>query len=174
MDRNTTPEFDSLARRIQSGNALVGIIGLGYVGLPLAHTLHAGGLKLLGFDIDPRKIEMLGRGENYLKHLGDAIAHDLSRSNRFAATSDLGRLGEADVVIVCVPTPLGRHQEPDLSFVVRAGESIGRTLRAGQLLILESTTYPGTTRREFLDAIVGAAPEGANRWSCGRDFFVAF
>jgi UDP-N-acetyl-D-glucosamine dehydrogenase len=174
MDRNTTPEFDSLARRIQSGNALVGIIGLGYVGLPLAHTLHAGGLKLLGFDIDPRKIEMLGRGENYLKHLGDAIAHDLSRSNRFAATSDLGRLGEADAVIVCVPTPLGRHQEPDLSFVIESARAIGRSLRPGQLIVLESTTYPGTTRNDFLPAMLKAAAEAGRICKPGEDVFVAF
>jgi UDP-N-acetyl-D-glucosamine dehydrogenase len=99
--------FDQLKKRIDSGEALVGIIGLGYVGLPLAHTLHAGGLRILGFDIDPRKIEALAKGENYLKHLGDAMVRELSGSERFSATTDLGRLGEADVVIVCVPRRWG-------------------------------------------------------------------
>src|ERR1044071_8319715 len=96
---------DALQRRIQAGEALVGIIGLGYVGLPLAHTLHeGGGLRILGFDTDPRKIEALAKGRSYIKHLGDAVVQSLSDSPRFAATGDLTRLGECDAIIVCVPT----------------------------------------------------------------------
>jgi UDP-N-acetyl-D-glucosamine dehydrogenase len=155
-------------------DAVVGVIGLGYVGLPLAHTLHSGGLRILGFDIDPTKISALAAGTNYLKHLGDEMTTDLSGSERFRATTDFSRLGEADAILVCVPTPLGRHQEPDLSYVVRAAESIGRTLRPGQLIVLESTTYPGTTRDEFLPAMCAAAAERGISLQCGRDYFVAF
>jgi UDP-N-acetyl-D-glucosamine dehydrogenase len=169
-----SPAHD-LSDRIESGRALVGIIGLGYVGLPLAHALHRGGLPVLGFDVDPRKIEALRDGVNYLKHLGEEMTRELSASKRFSATTDLTRLGEADVVIVCVPTPLGRHQEPDLSYVVGSAAAIGRALRPGQLIVLESTTYPGTTRDDFLPAIIRAA-DGAGRPALepGRDFFVAF
>jgi UDP-N-acetyl-D-glucosamine dehydrogenase len=165
---------EHLRGKIASREAVVGVIGLGYVGLPLAHTLHVGGLPILGFDIDPAKIEALAAGTNYLKHLGDEMTTDLSRSARFRATTDFERLGEADAVLVCVPTPLGKHQEPDLSYVVKAAESIGRTLRPGQLIVLESTTYPGTTRDEFVPAMVAAAKERGVSLECGRDFFVAF
>lgn len=166
--------YQTLHARLKSNDAIVGIIGLGYVGLPLAHTLHAGGVRILGFDVDPAKIVALKEGRNYLQHLGDEMVTDLSRSDRFAATTDMGRLGECDVVIVCVPTPLGRHQEPDLSYVVKTGESIGRTLRPGQLIVLESTTYPGTTRDDFLPAILGAAPASAKNFRVGEEIFVAF
>jgi UDP-N-acetyl-D-glucosamine dehydrogenase len=166
--------FDTLKRRIQTGDALVGIIGLGYVGLPLAHALHAGGLRILGFDIDSRKIEALAAGENYLKHLGDEMTRTLSRSERFSATSNLSRLGEADAIVVCVPTPLGRHQEPDLSYVVNSAAAIGRTLRPGQLVVLESTTYPGTTREDFLPAMMVAAEQAGRSGTPGKDVFVAF
>jgi len=166
--------FDQLKSRIESQQALVGIIGLGYVGLPLAHALHSGGLRILGFDIDPRKIEALAKGENYLKHLGDQMIRDLSGSERFSATTDLGRLGEADAVLVCVPTPLGRHQEPDLSYVINSAAAIGRTLRPGQLVVLESTTYPGTTREDFLPAMMAAAKAAGRSGVPGTDVFVAF
>ncbi|MEO1008336.1 MAG: nucleotide sugar dehydrogenase [Planctomycetota bacterium] len=163
-----------LHERIRSNAALVGVIGLGYVGLPLASSLHQGGLPVLGFDVDPEKIDALGRGENYLRHLGDQMTADLAASERFAATADFARLGEADAVIVCLPTPLGQHHEPDLSYVVQAGEQIGRTLRAGQLILLESTTYPGTTRGEFLEAIQKTAADRGVDLVCGRDYFVAY
>ncbi len=165
---------ETLHRKIQSGECTVGIIGLGYVGLPLAHTLHEGGLRILGFDIDPRKIEALARGENYIKHLGEEMVRSLAASKRFSATGDMGRLGEADVVIVCVPTPLGHHQEPDLSYVVNSAAAIGRTLRSGQLVVLESTTYPGTTRDDFLPAMKAAAQSAGRSCELGKDVFVAF
>lgn len=166
--------LSTLQKRIQSGDCIVGIIGLGYVGLPLAHALHAGGLRILGFDIDTRKIEALAQGQSYIKHLGDGMVRTLSESERFSATGDLRRLGEADVVIVCVPTPLGSHQEPDLSYVVSSASAIGRTLRPGQLVILESTTYPGTTRGDFLPAMMAAAAEAGRACTLGKDVFVAF
>jgi UDP-N-acetyl-D-glucosamine dehydrogenase len=165
---------DHLRQRIQTGEALVGIIGLGYVGLPLAHALHAGGMRVLGFDIDSAKVMALRAGENYLKHLGADMTKELSRSNRFAATTDMSRLGEVDVVIVCVPTPLGRHQEPDISYIIKSAEAIGRTLKPGQLLVLESTTYPGTTRDDFLPAVMAAAAAAGKQARPGEDLFVAF
>jgi UDP-N-acetyl-D-glucosamine dehydrogenase len=163
-----------LKDRIVSGEALVGIVGLGYVGLPLAHALHRGGLAILGFDIDPTKIRMLAKGDNYLKHLGQEITQDLAASGRFAATSDFSRLGEPDVVIVCVPTPLGKHQEPDLSYVIDSARAIGRCLRPGQLVTLESTTYPRTTRDEFLPVLLQEAAARGVQLTPGEDLFVAF
>ncbi|MDX9912631.1 MAG: nucleotide sugar dehydrogenase [Phycisphaerales bacterium] len=164
----------NLAQRIERREALVGIIGMGYVGLPLARALHDGGLPVLGFDIDPAKVAMLARGESYLRHLGGDFVQAMLPSGRFSATTDFNRLDEPDVIIVCVPTPLGRHQEPDLSYVVNSGRDIGARVRPGQLAILESTTYPGTTRGEFLDAILSAAREHDRHVTPGRDLFVAF
>lgn len=167
--------LEMLQTRLQSASATVGVIGLGYVGLPLAHALHHGGLRILGFDIDSSKIEHIKHGRNYLKHFGDGMVKDLGTSERFAATDDFGRLGEPDVLIVCLPTPLGRHHEPDLSYLINAGRQIGRTLRAGQLIVLESTTYPGTTRDEFHNAIrEGAQGSPAERLALGKDYFLAF
>ncbi|MGP1309842.1 MAG: nucleotide sugar dehydrogenase [Phycisphaerales bacterium] len=163
-----------LRERLETGRAVVGVIGLGYVGLPLAHALHEGGLPVLGFDVDPAKIVALEKGENYLKHLGDDMTATLSKSDRFTATDDFARLGECDCVIVCVPTPLGRHREPDLSYVLNSAREIGKRLRKGQLISLESTTYPRTTRDEFLPAMLEAAGEKGRGLQSGRDFFVAF
>ncbi|MFI4915946.1 MAG: nucleotide sugar dehydrogenase [Phycisphaerales bacterium JB060] len=165
---------ERLKTKLDTNTALIGVIGLGYVGLPLAASLHEGGLPVLGLDVDASKIEALGRGENYLKHLGDGMTRALSGSDRFEATSDFSRLVDADVIIVCLPTPLGKHQEPDLSYVVIAGEEIGKTLRAGQLIVLESTTYPGTTRGEFLEAIEREAAKRGVSLACGTDYFVAY
>ncbi len=166
--------YETLKRKLETGEAVAGIIGLGYVGLPLAHALHQGGLRVLGFDIDPSKIDALASGTNYLKHLGDQMVKDLSGSSRFSATTDMGRLGEADAVIVCVPTPLGRHQEPDISYIVKTAEAIGRTLRPGQLVCLESTTYPGTTRSDMIPAMLSAAGERGKTMKLGEDYFAAF
>ncbi len=163
-----------LLASIQSNDARVGVVGLGYVGLPLAHALHRGGLRVLGFDVDNGKIQALARGENYLKHLGTELTTDLQASPRFEATSNFDRLGEADVLIVCVPTPIGIHQEPDISYILRTATAIGKTLRSGQLIILESTTYPGTTREDMMPAVMHAASDRAHTLASGRDVFFAF
>jgi UDP-N-acetyl-D-glucosamine dehydrogenase len=139
-----------LRSKIDAGTAVVGVIGLGYVGLPLAAAFGRAGFRVLGFDVDPAKIEKLNRGESYLKHLGPELVSDMKKSGRFGATADFARLGEADAVISCVPTPLGRHLEPDLSYVERTADDIAKTLRRGQLVVLESTTYPRTTREIML------------------------
>lgn len=165
---------ETLRQRIESNQALVGIIGLGYVGLPLAHAFHEGGLKILGFDVDQSKIEALKVGRNYLKHLGGEMTTTLSKSSRFGATTDFKRLAECDAIIICVPTPLGKHQEPDISYIVNSAHDIGRTLRRGQLICLESTTYPGTTRDDMVPAMLEAMPAGAPKLVSGTDYFVAF
>ncbi|MDP6947255.1 MAG: nucleotide sugar dehydrogenase, partial [Myxococcota bacterium] len=132
------------------------VIGLGYVGLPLVRAFHTVGFPVLGFDIDPRKIDALASGESYLKHLGDDLVRGLAASDRFEATTQFERLAEADVIVLCVPTPLGPHREPDLSFVEKTTETIATHGRAGQLVVLESTTYPGTTRDVMLPILEGA------------------
>jgi len=172
--KTDSPAYAALLEKIDSNTALVGVIGLGYVGLPLAHTLHEGGLPILGFDIDPAKIDALEKGENYLKHLGAEMTTTLSKSRRFEATTDFSRLREADAILVCVPTPLGRHHEPDLQYVLRSATDIGHTLRAGQLVVLESTTYPGTTREDFAPAMLEAARAQGFDARLGENVFVAF
>jgi UDP-N-acetyl-D-glucosamine dehydrogenase len=136
-----------LREKIEDRSAVVGVMALGYVGLPLIRTFFDAGFRVIGFDVDPQKIEQLRRGENYLKHLGDDFASTMAESDRFEATTDMTRLGEPDAVLVCVPTPLGRHLEPDLSYVEQTASDIAAQLRDDQLIVLESTTYPGTTRK---------------------------
>jgi UDP-N-acetyl-D-glucosamine dehydrogenase len=157
----------TLETKINEKTAKVGIIGLGYVGLPLMAAFHRAGFPVIGFDVDPRKIEALHRGENYLKHLGDDLVRNLL-GDRFDATADAGRLGEPDVVISCVPTPLGPHLEPDMSYVDNSARDIAATLRPGQLVVLESSTYPGTTREVMLPKFE------ARGLKLGKDFFVAY
>jgi len=158
----------ALEDKIEARTARVGIVGLGYVGLPLAGAFNDAGFPVLGFDVDHRKVEYLERGESYLKHLGDDFTRSLTDSDRFEATSDPKRLGEADAVLLCVPTPLGHHNEPDLSYVLGSTRLVADVLRPGQLVVLESTTYPGTTRDEMLPILE------ANGLKAGRDFFVAY
>lgn len=162
----------SLDQKIADKSAVVGVLALGYVGLPLIRAFWDAGFKVLGFDVDPKKIEMLAKGENYLKHLGANLVSDMTAAGdgRFEATADFSRLGEADTVLVCVPTPLGPHNEPDLSYVEAAADSIAKTLRPGQLIVLESTTYPRTTREIMLPRF-----EAANGgMTCGKDFYLAY
>lgn len=158
----------SLLSKIQSRSAVVGTIGLGYVGLPLLAAFHRAGFPVIGFDVDPRKIEMLHRGENYLKHLGADLAANMKKAGRFDATADMSRLKEADAIIVCVPTPLGKHLEPDVGYIEKAADDIAKTLRPGQLIALESSTYPRTTREIMLPRFE------AKGLKCGVDFYLAF
>src|SRR5271169_1115428 len=128
----------------------VGLVGLGYVGLPLALLFARKGLRTTGFDIDAAKIEKLGRGETYIRHIPAAeIAAQLA-AGRFAASANFAGLREMDAIVICVPTPLDEHREPDLSYIRNTAEAIGAHLRAGQLVVLESTTYPGTTEELVL------------------------
>lgn len=158
----------SLQSKIENNSAVIGVIGLGYVGLPLLAVFHRAGFPVVGFDVDERKIEALHRGENYLKHLGKTLVSDMRKGGRFDATSNAERLGECDVVISCVPTPLGTHHEPDLTFVENSAKDIAKTLRKGQLIVLESSTYPRTTREIMLPLFE------ARGLKCGEDFYLAY
>jgi UDP-N-acetyl-D-glucosamine dehydrogenase len=158
----------SLRQKIESNSAIVGVIGLGYVGLPLMRAFFEAGFPVVGFDIDQQKITALKAGKNYLKHLGEGFVKSMAGSPRFDATTDFSRLGEADVVISCVPTPLGKHLEPDLSFVEQSADDIAKTLRNGQLVVLESSTYPRTTREIMLPRFE------AKGLKCGKDFYLAY
>jgi len=159
-----------LKSKLERRSATVAVVGLGYVGLPLVGAIHDAGFRTIGFDVDRTKIDRLRRGEAYIRHLG-AVFEKLGNSDRFEPTDDPGRLGEADVILLCVPTPLGIHREPDLQFVLGSTRTVAAQLRPGQLVILESSTYPGTTREQMLP-ILEQAGHGAFR--CGRDFFLAY
>lgn len=160
--------FETLERRIKAREATIAVIGLGYVGLPLCIAISRSGFPVLGFDIDPAKAEQLAAGNSYIKHIPSTMIAAMNQSGRFGATADFARLSEADVVVICVPTPLSAHHEPDLSFVVSTTRSIAQHLRRGQLVILESTTYPGTTRE------VVAPILNMTGLACGADYFLAF
>ncbi|HEX8877250.1 MAG TPA: nucleotide sugar dehydrogenase [Phycisphaerales bacterium] len=165
---------EQLKNKIESKQALVAIIGLGYVGLPLLAAFHEAGYPVLGFDIDPEKPVLLKKGENYLPHLGSDMCKPFVGSKRFDATTDPKALQKADAIIVCVPTPLGQHGEPDLSYVVNTGVMIGENSREGQLVVLESTSYPGTTREDMLPAMIKAAAKKGVNLKLGDNTFVAF
>jgi len=157
-----------IRRKIDDRTALVGIIGLGYVGLPLALTFAEQTYRVLGFDVDRAKIDALAQGRMYIQHLDAGRVARARSTNRFDATDDFARLGEPDVLLICVPTPLTPQREPDMSYVVGTTRQIRAHLRRGQLVILESTTYPGTT-----DELVRGILEGSGM-RCGHDFFLAF
>ena len=162
------PIFEALVERLNLRTATVGVIGLGYVGLPLAVAVGRAGFSVIGFDIDRTKPEQIEAGKSYIQAVSDDVLAQLLRDRRLTASSDFSLLSACDVVIICVPTPLTRHREPDLSFVRSTGEAIAQSLRRGQLIVLGSTTYPGTTR-EVLAPILAAAG-----LACGRDFFLGF
>jgi len=157
-----------LLARIEARTARVAILGLGYVGLPLAETFAWGNYPVLGFDIDPDKIAKLEKGESYIGHIEAERVAELVGTGRFDATTDATRLREADALVICVPTPLGEAREPDLSFVVSTARTIRDHLRRGQLVVLESSTYPGTT-----DDVVRPILEETGLVA-GRDFFLAY
>ena len=124
----------------------IAIIGLGYVGLPLALQFCRSGAKVVGIDIDPAKVDKLRRGESYIKHISPESLREQRASGRFDATTDFSAAATADAVIICVPTPLNKNREPDISFIVETGRSLAPHLRRGVLVSLESSTYPGTNR----------------------------
>ena len=158
----------SLLSRIEDHSATIGIIGLGYVGLPLANAFIRAGFRVLGFDVDPVKIERLHAGKSYIKHIPSETIASWIAAKKFSATSEMNRLGEADVLLICVPTPLTESRDPDLQYVVATTEQVSRTLRPEQLVILESTTYPTTTRDVMLPILKSS---GLN---CGTDFYLAY
>lgn len=174
-----------LSEKISNKKAVVGIIGLGYVGLPLALTFTAGGFTVIGFDIDEKKIPLLMAGSSYIKHIPSEKIAEAVKSRLFNATSDFSRLTECDCILICVPTPLDNHRQPDISFIKNSGITIAEYLRRGQLISLESSTYPGTTEEVLLplfeNTILKEDGTGKNsdksknnKLKAGFDFFLAF
>ena len=161
-------EAVKLLKKIENKEARVGVIGLGYVGLPLVKTFLQQGFSVLGFDIDRRKVDMLNRGRSYIRHISAAELKGFLGRKMFKASSNFRDLKDADAVLICVPTPLDGHGNPDLSYVLNTTITIAEHLRRGQLVVLESTTYPGTTDGDMKPLLE------AGGLRCGRDFFLAF
>jgi len=136
---------ETLKGKIENRTARVGVIGLGYVGLPLAVEFAAAGFHVTGFDIDASKVSAVNAGKSYIGDVAEAHLADVVRAGRLKATANMAELGDMDVIDICVPTPLNKTRDPDLSFVVKSVDAVKAHLRKGQLIILESTTYPGTT-----------------------------
>jgi UDP-N-acetyl-D-glucosamine dehydrogenase len=154
--------------KLAAGRCLIGIIGLGYVGLPLALAAAAAGFPVLGFDINAERVAQFNRGESFIRHIPTEVLNAATRRGQFSATDDFARLDEPDAILICVPTPLTKQREPDLSFVDGTARAIAARLRPGQLVVLESTTWPGTTQ-ELLKPILEA-----RGLASGIDFFLAF
>lgn len=157
-----------LLRKIESKQALVGIVGLGYVGLPLVREFTRGGMKVLGFDVDPSKVKALTEGRSYIEHIPSQTVKDITKGGKFKATTDFSKLKEPDCIIICVPTPLTKQREPDMTYIEATAVAIGKTLRKGQLVVLESTTYPGTTKEVMLPILEKSGLKA------GKDFYLAF
>jgi UDP-N-acetyl-D-glucosamine dehydrogenase len=157
-----------LISKAERRQILFGIVGLGYVGLPLAVELCRAGYRVLGFDINPDVVEGLNQGRSHVKDVTDAQLQKATECGRFSATTDMARLSEPDAISICVPTPLSKFKDPDVSYIVAATEAVKKRLRRGQAIILESTTYPGTTREIMLPALQSTGLK------VGQDFFLAF
>jgi UDP-N-acetyl-D-glucosamine dehydrogenase len=159
---------EKLLHRIQNKSAVIGIIGLGYVGLPLMLRFTEVGFKVIGFDVDQSKVDRLNIGDSYIKHIPSFAISSAVHAGLFEGTTDISRTCEVDALILCVPTPLNKYREPNLYFVINSIESIAPYIRAGQIVSLESTTYPGTTEEELLPRIEESGLK------VGRDVFLVF
>jgi len=155
--------------KMENKAAVIAVIGLGYVGLPLIMGFHGCGYRVLGVDIDESKISSLLQGKSYIGHINDDDIQIMLNEGRFDATSDFSRLSDVDAILICVPTPLTKHREPDMSFVIGTTTAIAPHVRTGQIVVLESTTYPGTTQ-EIMQPIL----EQGSRLTAGEDFIVAY
>ncbi|QDU63629.1 UDP-N-acetyl-D-glucosamine 6-dehydrogenase [Planctomycetes bacterium Pan216] len=164
----SSSEFAQFRKRIVSKEANIGVIGLGYVGLPLVRFFVDAGFRVLGFETDAIKAQRLNAGESYIRHIPAAVIQGMRDSGLFEATTDKERLAEPDAILICVPTPLTKTREPDMTYVEKTSHSIAAALRLGQLVILESTTYPGTTRNVMQPIL----EEGGLR--AEEDFFLAY
>src|SRR5215831_10258546 len=167
----TLPELgraDALAEKIKSHTARVGIVGLGYVGLPLAVEMARAGFSVTGIDVDTAKIGSLAGGRSYVEDVDPSLLAALVESKRLQGTSDFSAIADLDTVNICVPTPLRKSKDPDMSYVVAAAEQVGRYLHPGMLVILESTTYPGTTEELILPILERSGLKE------GHDFFLCF
>lgn len=166
---------DALRAKLEDRSALVGVIGLGYVGLPLSMTVNEGGFKVVGFEKSPEKVKLLEEGLSYIQDVPSKDVKKHTDSKSFAATTNFERLSECDVILICVPTPLAKTGDPDMSYIAASVQSLAPHIREGQLVVLESTTYPGTTKEILLPQLEEA---GKSHWgqefTCGSDFFIAF
>src|SRR5258708_465891 len=160
--------YVELETRIGTKQARFGVIGLGYVGLPLALTLSEAGFNVTGIDIDTNRVDAILSGRSYITDVGDKELQKATLEKRFRATTDLSEIRNLDAVSICVPTPLRKTKDPDMSYVIAAADAIAKELRPGQLVILESTTYPGTTEELVLPALE------ARGLQVGEDFFLAY
>jgi len=160
--------MSDLEKKIASKKVVVGVLGLGYVGLPLAREFALSGVKVLGFDIDDRKVKILNSGRSIIKNVPNEVVRKMLKSGNFTATSDMSQIRKADAVLICVPTPLTENREPDMQYVEGSCRTIAKYLRKGHLISLESTTYPGTTR-ELMKPILEETGLKA-----GKDFYLAF
>jgi UDP-N-acetyl-D-glucosamine dehydrogenase len=140
----------SLEQKVAKKNILVGVLGLGYVGLPLAREFATSGVKVLGFDIDDKKVKVLNSGRSIIKHIPHEQVKSMVKSGLFSATSDMSQLKKPDAILICVPTPLTKNREPDMQFIESSARTIAKSLRKEQLIVLESSTYPGTTREVMM------------------------
>jgi len=157
-----------LISKAERRQILFGIVGLGYVGLPLAVELARAGYRVLGFDVNPDVVDGLNEGHSHVKDVTEAQLQKAMECGRFSATTDMARLAETDAISICVPTPLSKFKDPDVSYIVAATEAVKKHLRRGQAIVLESTTYPGTTREILLPALESTG------LTVGQDFFLAF
>lgn len=160
--------LDSLIRKAENGTLTAGVVGLGYVGLPLAQLFTSQGFKVIGFDIDDKKISKLMAGASYIGHIPEPVIREMREQDRFVAVSDFSRISDADTISICVPTPLDKARQPDLTAVRQTAESLVPHLRPGQLVILESTTYPGTTSEVLIPILMKSGLE------IGRELFVGY
>lgn len=165
----TPVSADELAARFSAKKAVIGVIGLGYVGLPLSCAACSAGFRVVGFDVDPAKIAKLEKGESYIGNIHNDKVSGFVKDGAFTPTADYNRIAEVDAIIMCVPTPLNKNREPDMTYIERTGEAIAKHLKAGQIVVLESTTYPGTT-----DDVLRPILEQGSGLVAGRDFFLAF
>lgn len=161
-------EAGKLLARIESKQAVIGVVGLGYVGLPLVAEFTRAGYRVVGFDVLPRVVEGLNAGKSHIQDVPSEVVERAVAAGLFEATTDMSRLGECDAISICVPTPLSKTRDPDVSYVVAATASVADTIRPGQLVILESTTYPGTTRELMLPMLESKGLR------VGEDFFLCF
>jgi len=169
MKKNKNPLKQKLLTKIKNKTAVLGVIGLGYVGLPLAVEKAKAGYNTIGFDIQEKKVQWVNEGHNYINDIEDSDLEGMVKEGKLKATSDYSFINDTDVICICVPTPLDIHQQPDLSYIKNSIESIAKYLYPGMLIILESTTYPGTT-----EEIVKPIFEKESGLKCGQDFFLAF
>ncbi len=169
MKKSENPFKQQLLAKIKNKTAILGVIGLGYVGLPLAVQKAKAGYKTIGFDIQEKKVQWVNEGRNYISDIEDSDLKKMVKEGKLKATSDYSFINGINVVCICVPTPLDNHQQPDLSYIKKSIESISKFLHQGMLIILESTTYPGTT-----EELVKPIFERESGLKCGQDFFLAF